>query len=107
MIGTFEPTIDATVRVVAAPRDTHRAIDHAVVTSEAATTLYLRLSDSANADGSEPQLVRTIPIGAGFSGTVVIDRQFSGSVVITASTSPDGTGAPAGLVTADLVWRRV
>ncbi len=62
------------------------------------TPAYLNVWDDLDTSGSPARPIASvmdqIPIAAGFNGTIFLDRLASGSLVISASTGLDGTGAP-------------
>lgn len=94
-----------TTATVLTPPSRKKTLDHAVVYNPNAAVIYLRISDSASEDGSNPNLIREpIPIGPGFSGTIYIGRMVAAAASITASTSSDGSGAPTSAVQASFEW---
>lgn len=73
------------------------------------TACYLNVWDDVATGGSPARpiadVMDQIPIAAGFNGTLILDRQASGSFVMSASTGLDGTGAPdADLAIGGIRW---
>jgi hypothetical protein len=84
----------------------HHVLDHMVILNPNNATAYIRLFDTLTNAAAAGPVVDVIPIGPNFAGTIVVSQRFSAAAVITASTSADGTGAPAADLQAALRWAR-
>lgn len=75
-----------------------RTLDTVFVFNDNGDAIYLNLWDDAAESGTPGQVIADVtdqlPIAAGYCGAVLIGRYSSGSFVLSASTSRDGTGAP-------------
>lgn len=88
---------------VAVRGPSYRKLDSLVVHNPSTNArVFLNVWDDIATSGSPALAIANvmdqIPIGPGLSAVIFIDRLISGSLVLSASTAADGTGAPAGAV---------
>lgn len=96
-------TLDDDPTVVARPDTRHYVLDHIFAYNPNETAVYLVLRDTLTDESAAGPVRRVIPIGPGFSGTIVIGMAFT-RAVMTCGTNADGTGDPGSAVLASDAW---
>lgn len=103
------PELDETPALVADVARTIRSLD---AYNPGSATAYLQIFDASDSDDvvpgtTEPRWVLPVPAGGGNAPTYPTPLGFDYGIVVAATSTPDGAGAPASALTLSIQHGRV